>query len=68
MSNRWKKVLVLLSGYINFVAFAIVGGYIFVKSDNEDVKKNGKVDAYFNLNFHGYKRATANLQPIWRNV
>ena len=53
MSNRWKKVLVLLSGYINFVAFAIVGGYIFVKSDNEDLKKTAKLTLILTLIFTG---------------
>lgn len=38
-SLAWKKVLVWISGYISFVAFAIVGGYVVAKSDNQKLKK-----------------------------
>ena len=42
MSEKLKKVFILLSGYLSFIAFAIVGGYVFVKSDSEELKKTAK--------------------------
>ena len=53
MNEKLKKVFVLLSGYLSFIAFAIVGGYIFVKSDNEDVKKTAKLTLILILIFTG---------------
>lgn len=41
-TKKWKEVLIWLSGYINFVAFALVGGYTIVKSEDEDLKKTTK--------------------------
>ncbi len=38
-SNRWKKLLVWVCGYLSIVAFALVGGYIIVKSDDESLRK-----------------------------
>ncbi|MBQ3075384.1 MAG: hypothetical protein IJC26_04885 [Clostridia bacterium] len=34
-SNKWKNILIWLSGYISFIAFAIVGGYAIVKEEDE---------------------------------
>ena len=39
MNEKFKKVFILLSGYLSFIAFAIVGGYVFVKSDSEELKR-----------------------------
>ncbi len=41
-SLKWKKVLILFSGYISFLAFALVGGYTVVKVENEELKKTAK--------------------------
>ena len=38
-TKKWKEVLIWFSGYINFIAFALVGGYTIVKSGDEDLKK-----------------------------
>ena len=43
MNEKLKKVFILLSGYLSFIAFAIVGGYVFVKSDSEELKKTAKL-------------------------
>ena len=34
--------MIWLSAYINFIAFAIVGGYTILKSEDEDLKKTTK--------------------------
>lgn len=43
MNEKLKKVFILLSGYLSFIAFAIVGGYVFIKSDSEELKKTAKL-------------------------
>ena len=43
MNEKLKKVFILLSGYLSFIAYAIVGGYVFVKSDSEELKKTAKL-------------------------
>ena len=41
-SNRWKRLLIWVSGYLSIIAYVIVGGYFMVKSDDEDLKKTAK--------------------------
>ncbi len=41
-SNKWKKCLLWFSSYISFIAFALVGGYIIVKNEDEDLKRTTK--------------------------
>lgn len=41
-SRRWKALLIWASGYISFIAFAIVGGYVIVRSDDEELKDTVK--------------------------
>ncbi len=50
-STKWKKCLIWLSGYLNFVAFALVGGYAIVKSDDEKLKKTTKLAFIITLIF-----------------
>ncbi len=53
MSNMWKKILILLSGYVSFIAFAVVGGFIFLKNENEELKKTAKITLIISLIFIG---------------
>ncbi len=41
-SQKWKKVLIWFSGYISFLAFALIGGYTIVKTEDEELKKTAK--------------------------
>lgn len=41
-SNRWKRLLIWVSGYLSIIAYVIVGGYFIVKSEDEDLKKTAK--------------------------
>ena len=41
-TNRWKRLLIWVSGYLSIIAYVIVGGYFMVKSDDEDLKKTAK--------------------------
>ena len=41
-TKNLKKALIWLSGYLSIIAFAIIGGYTIIKSNDEDLKKNTK--------------------------
>lgn len=45
-TNRWKKALIWFSGYFSLIAFAIVGGYAIVKSEDDDLRYTAK-NAFF---------------------
>ncbi len=50
-SNKWKKCLIWLSSYLSFIAFALVGGYVIIKNDNEELKKTTKLAFIITLIF-----------------
>lgn len=52
-TTKWKKVLIWACGYISFIAFALVGGYVIVKSDDEELKKTAKLTFIVTLIFTG---------------
>lgn len=41
-NNRWKKALIWLCGYVSLIAYAITGGYVIVKSNDEDLRRAAK--------------------------
>ncbi len=41
-SAKWKKCLIWFCSYASIVAFALVGGYTIIKSDDEELKKTAK--------------------------
>ncbi len=41
-TKRWKILLIWASGYLSFIAFAIVGGYAIVKSEDKELKDAAK--------------------------
>ena len=42
ISNKWLKIILWVGSYINILLFALVGGYIWIKTNNEDVKNDIK--------------------------
>ena len=50
-NNKWKSVLVWLSAYISFIAFVVVGGYFYVKKDEEEVQTATKRAFLVTLSF-----------------
>lgn len=42
LSSKWQKLIVWLTGYVNIIAFFLAGGYIFLKTEDEDVKTSAK--------------------------
>lgn len=63
-NNRWKKALIWLSGYLSFIAFAIVGGFVIVKSEDKELRKTAKSAFIVTLVF----TAIAALQTILSNI
>lgn len=41
-NNKWKTVFVWLSAYLNFLAFVLVGGYFYIKKEDEEVQSATK--------------------------
>ncbi len=41
-NNKWKAVLVWLSAYLNFIAFVLVGGYFYIKKEDEELQSATK--------------------------
>lgn len=41
-NNKLSKLFIYLSGYVSFIAFAIVGGFTLVKTDDEELKTTTK--------------------------
>ena len=37
-NSKWKSVLVWLSAYLSFIAFVVVGGYFYIKKEEEAVQ------------------------------
>ena len=37
-NNKWKSVLIWLSAYLTFIAFVVVGGYFYVKKEDEELQ------------------------------
>ncbi len=62
-SKKWKQVLVWFSGYVGFLAFALVGGYAIVKEDDE-VKKTAKQTFLVVLIFAGISALLALLNHV----
>ena len=41
-NKKWKSILVWLSAYLNFIAFVLVGGYFYIKKEDEEVQSATK--------------------------
>lgn len=51
LTNNWKKLFVWVSAYLSYVAFALVGGYVFVKEEDEEVRKQTKLALFVTIIF-----------------
>ena len=51
LSVKWQKIIVWLTGYLSVVAFFLAGGYVFTKTEDEDVKKSAKTVLLLTLGF-----------------
>ncbi|MBR2970983.1 MAG: hypothetical protein IKC48_04220 [Clostridia bacterium] len=41
-NKKWKSVLVWVSAYLNFLALVLVGGYFYVKNEDEELQTAAK--------------------------
>ena len=41
-TRNWKKALIWVCGYLSIIAFAVVGGYAIVKSEDAELKQAAK--------------------------
>ena len=43
LSPIWQKCIVWFTAYVNIIAFVIAGGFIYNKTENEDVRGSAKL-------------------------
>ena len=67
-TKKWKKVLIWISGYVNFIAFAIVGGWIIVKSDDKELKRTAKTTFIVTLIFIAIEAVLLILSSIFQQT
>ena len=53
LSSKWQKAIVWLTGWLNIIAFVLAGGYVYLKTDDEDVKGSAKTVLALWLGFTG---------------
>ncbi len=42
-TKNWKRLFIWASAYLSIIAFALVGGYVIVKDEDEGLKKETKI-------------------------
>ena len=52
-NKKWKTLLLWMSSYLSIVAYALVGGYVIVKNEDEDLKKTAKIALVITMIFSG---------------
>ncbi len=67
-TKKWKKVLIWISGYVNFIAFAIVGGWVIVKSDDKELKRTAKTTFIVTLIFIAIEAVLLILSSIFQQT
>lgn len=67
-TKKWKKVLIWISGYVNFIAFAIVGGWVIVKSDDKELKRTAKTTFIVTLIFIAIEAILLILSSIFQQT
>lgn len=63
-TKSWKKVLIWLCGYLSIIAYAIVGGYAIVKSNDKELQKTAKLVLVITLIFTAIEALIAILSGI----
>ena len=46
LSSKWQKLIVWLTGYVNIIAFVLAGGYVYLNTEDDDVKDSAKSVLY----------------------
>lgn len=42
LSKVWQKIVIWVTGYLNIIAFVLAGGYLFLKTEDEDIRSSAK--------------------------
>ena len=42
IGDKWMKVILWASSYVSAIAFALVGGYVFINTDKDNIKNETK--------------------------
>ncbi len=50
-TKKWKTVLIWLCGYLSIAAYALVGGYTIVKTEDDELKQTAKTALIVTLIF-----------------
>lgn len=53
LSTKWQKLIVWLTGYLNTIAFVLAGGFIYLKTEDDDVKTSAKTVLFLLAIFTG---------------
>lgn len=53
LSAKWQKLILWLTGYLNVIAFVIAGGYLYLNTDDGDVKGSAKSILLLTAGFAG---------------
>lgn len=53
IKKNWLKLILWVGAYVNLVIFAIIGSYVYLKTDDEDIKKEVKKVFLISLLFVG---------------
>lgn len=64
-TNRWKKALIWLCGYVSLIAYAVVGGYVIAKSEDEDLRRTAKTAFIVTLIFTAIDAFVSILSSIY---
>ncbi len=70
MKKMWKKVFILLCAYLSSIAFAVIGGVIWYKNEDEEIKKTLKSTLIVLLIFTGISALLSvysNIGGLWPN-
>ena len=43
LGSFWQKLIIWLTGYVNIIAFVLGAGYIYTKSDDDEIKCTAKL-------------------------
>lgn len=65
LSTFWQKTIVWLTGWLNTIAFFVAGGYVYLNTENEDVKKSAKSVLGLLLIFAGIELLRAIIYNIF---
>ena len=51
LSNFWQKLVIWFTAYVNVIAFILAGGYLYLKSEDEDARSSAKLALFVYAGF-----------------